>query len=70
MVTAGKTILYCPMYYPKHKEMRAGVPLVDILAGCKDVAPPPPGRTYILLDVSCSDQEGDVLIPQVQLYFK
>jgi hypothetical protein len=30
----------------------------------------PPGRKYILLDISCNDEGGcDVLIPQVQMFF-
>ena len=71
MITAGKTILYCPLYYPKHKEARGKTPLIDIMAAAKDVSPIPPGRTYLLLDVSCAEEDGtDVLIPQVQMYFK
>jgi ubiquitin-activating enzyme E1 len=70
MITSGKSILYNPLLYKAHKEQRANKPLVDIAAGVPGAAPLPPGRKYLILDVSCFDDDGDVLIPQVQMYFE
>ena len=70
MITSGKSILYNPLLYKSHREQRANKPLVDILSGVQGGSLAlPPGRKYAILDVSCYDDDGDVLIPQVQMYF-
>jgi hypothetical protein len=66
MISAGKAIIYNPLLYRNHKTTRIDKPLREIITEVSGgVAPSKP---YILLDVSAEDDEGDVVIPQVQLY--
>lgn len=69
MMTVGQLILYAPSLYKTHLASRADRPLSSIYEEVKK-APILPGRKYIMLDCSVSDDEGDVLIPQVQLFFE
>jgi ubiquitin-activating enzyme E1 len=72
MITYGRSILYNPMLYRGHVAARGDKPLRDIVeeviaaAGGKPLG----DKGYILLDVSCEDDEGDVVIPPVQLMLR
>jgi ubiquitin-activating enzyme E1 len=68
MVTSGKFILYNPMMYRKHREERGPVSLRALYERVTG-APVPAGRGYICLELSVSDDEGDVLVPPVQFFF-
>jgi ubiquitin-activating enzyme E1 len=78
MLTAGALILYNPDLFKSHREERAGTPVVDVYRqvaagkpGDKKRAAPEiaPGRTFLLLDASCSDAAGDVVVPSIKFYF-
>ena len=78
MLTAGQLILYNPDLFKSHREERAGTPVVDVYRqvaagrpGDKKRAAPEiaPGRTFLLLDASCSDAAGDVVVPSIKFYF-
>lgn len=69
MVTAGKNILYNPMLYKSHRETRAGMKVTDVWKQVTQSATMPVGRSYLLLELSVSDAEGDVIVPQVQYFF-
>ena len=85
MVTSGRSILYNPMLFKRHREERANQPLVTLAragaaaleakSGAASPAVAAPSNTaervarnYLVLDVSCFDDDGDVLVPQLQLY--
>ena len=65
MITSGRSILYNPMLFASHKATRGDTPFAKLV---EDITKKPLGRKYVILDVSCYDDGGDVLIPQVQLY--
>ena len=78
VLTAGQLILYNPDLYKSHREERAGMQVVDLYrqvsaskSGDKNRAAPEvrPGRTFLLLDASCSDAAGDVVVPTLKFFF-
>jgi ubiquitin-activating enzyme E1 len=68
MITQGKFILYNPDLFRSHREQRANQRIVDVLREVSK-AEPPPGRRFLLLDASFSDDDGDVVVPQIQYFF-
>ena len=78
MLTAGQLILYNPDLFKSHREERAGMQVVDLYRqvsagkpGDKKRPAPElaPGRTFLLLDASCSDAAGDVVVPTLKFFF-
>lgn len=69
MVTAGSKILYNPLMYRKHREEKGGRTLKELFETATG-APVAQGRKYLVLEVSVSDDAGDVQVPQVQLFFE
>lgn len=67
MISSGKSYLYNPLLFKSHREQRSNVPLSTIL---QNVSKTENKTDYIMLDVSANDDDGDVLIPPVQLYLK
>ena len=69
MVTSGRSILYYPLMYAKHKTERKTRAIADVLAEVTG-KPLPRNRDYLTLDLSVSDKDGDVLVPTLQGFFK
>lgn len=69
MITSGKTILYNPLMFRAHVQSRGNRPLKDVYEELTKTTVPA-DRDYILLDLSVSDDEADVLMPPVQFFFK
>jgi ubiquitin-activating enzyme E1 len=68
MVSTGRYTVYNPMLFPAHRTSRGGVPIRTILEDIIKMGKVT--RPYIMLDISASDADGDVLIPPVQLYWQ
>mmetsp|Transcript_2869 Transcript_2869/g.10148 ORF Transcript_2869/g.10148 Transcript_2869/m.10148 type:complete len:1131 (-) Transcript_2869:105-3497(-) len=65
MIAAGEKMLYSPMMFRKHAE-RAHKKLSQVYF---DVVGPTP-RDYFMLDLTVEDDDGDVIIPPVQFYYR
>lgn len=70
MITAGKFILYNPSLYRAHATTRANMKIVDVWKQVTNQQLPP-GRSYLLLDLSVTEIGGasDVAVPQCQYFF-
>eukprot|EP01029_Cantina_marsupialis_P025046 TRINITY_DN6569_c0_g2_i1.p1 TRINITY_DN6569_c0_g2~~TRINITY_DN6569_c0_g2_i1.p1 ORF type:complete len:1058 (-),score=389.83 TRINITY_DN6569_c0_g2_i1:160-3264(-) len=68
MITAGKKCIYGPYLFPDHRN-RIDESIATLFeANCE---PLPTSRNWILLDLSCEDEEAtDCLIPPVVFYFR
>jgi ubiquitin-activating enzyme E1 len=64
MISCGRLILYNPILYRSHREGRLNRPIADVLA---EVSGKPVEKTYVILDVSAEDDDGDVVIPPLQM---
>ena len=67
MITHGRSILYNPALYRAHATTRANKPLRTIV---EEVTGKPVDKNYVLLDVSAEDDDGDVVLPALQLWVK
>lgn len=67
MISCGKLILFNPLLYRNHAQARTTKPIKTILEEVSGEATPDT-KKYLILDVSAEDDDGDVIIPQVQLY--
>ena len=54
---------------PRHSRARALHSLREVFEAITK-APIPPKRKYIVLDMTVEDDESDVIMPQVQFFFK
>jgi ubiquitin-activating enzyme E1 len=69
MLTQGKNILYNPDLFKSHREERSKMSIVDVLKMVSK-SEIQPGKAFLLLDVSLSDDAGDVLVPQIKFYIQ
>ena len=68
MLTAGKFILYNPSLFKSHREERAGQTISAVWRHASK-AEIPPGRRFLLLELSSEDSNGDVVVPQIKYFF-
>jgi ubiquitin-activating enzyme E1 len=68
MISAGALMLFAPLMYASHRARGdQDVKAVWEAASKSEVGG---GRKYIVLDIACEDDDGDVVIPTVQYFFE
>jgi ubiquitin-activating enzyme E1 len=73
MIVVGKIMAFAPDYFPSHKE-REKLVLKDLVAKILSERDPPEAipakRDYITLNLTVTDDDGDIVLPTVQYYFR
>jgi ubiquitin-activating enzyme E1 len=64
MISYGRSILYNPLLYRNHAATRGNRPIRDIVV---EISGKPIDKQYLILDVSCEDDAGDVVIPPIEV---